>query len=362
MLYFSRTNYKELTSIISCLSNNAKKSEHYDLVLIRLDGIGDYVIWHDTLSSYKKKFIEKRVLLICDNSVRSIAEQEPFFSDIISFRRTDAPMILKCLKRIEADLVINTMRERPWFADICSMAITAKEKLAINTTDKKYLFKRIYNNSYSKLINLSNRYSEVLADEEFTQFVIDKNYKYGSHKLRVNVETPALKSPYVVIAFSSSSIKRNWPLERFVEIINVINSKYNIIITGAGDTDSVGADIILKNVINKNRVINLVNKTTIAQIVAIISNSSLVIGNDSSAVHIAAATGVPSVAIVPGAHYGRFLPYPDDIKMNCKPIVVAAKMECFNCDYRCIFNTTPYECINRVSFEMVKNALNEIIE
>jgi len=53
----------------------------------------------------------------------------------------------------------------------------------------------------------------------------------------------------------------------------------------------------------------LAGKTTIAQLVELIRNASLLIGNDSAAIHMAAATQTPSVCILGGGHYGRFLPY-----------------------------------------------------
>ena len=360
MKYINRTFFKELKGLLSC-SFRSKSESFYDLVIIRLDGIGDYVIWHDTIAAYKTKYPNAKVLFICDKSVHSLANQEEFFSTIISFKRTEVNNLLYTLKKISARTVINPMRERPWFADLTSMAISSSSKIAFERKNNASLFGRIYDRSYSSLFRLGEEESELVANEMFTKSIVDELYNYGCYPLSLKVEIPQINSPYVVVAFSSSTHTRNWPIENFISIINIIPKNNYVVLTGAGDQDMKGAQQIVEGVLDKHRIVNLVNKTSMPQVAAIISHSRLVIGNDSSAVHIAAAVRVPSIAITPGAHYGRFLPYPESIDYHFSPYVVAAKMDCFKCNYNCIYKIVgTYKCIQNVSVEMVCEVLQRL--
>lgn len=63
-------------------------------------------------------------------------------------------------------------------------------------------------------------------------------------------------------------------------------------------------------------------KTSLVELVNLIGQASLLLTNDTSAVHIGAQLGVPTVCIFKGNHYGRFLPYPEEYFPNlsvCTP-------------------------------------------
>ena len=151
---------------------------------------------------------------------------------------------------------------------------------------------------------------------------------------------------------------KNWPIDRFVEVIDGLPGDLKIVLTGAGEYDFFGAQQIENSVCEKKKVINLVNKTSVSEMVALIANALFVLGNDSAAVHIASSVHVPSVVVLSGAEYGRFLPYPESMHLEFAPKVVAFKMECYNCKYNCKHpNKEPFECVRNVSVDMVKNAI-----
>lgn len=55
------------------------KTREADLLLIKLDAIGDFVIWQASLNVYKQEFCGKRVILLCNDLVRPLALQDAFF-------------------------------------------------------------------------------------------------------------------------------------------------------------------------------------------------------------------------------------------------------------------------------------------
>lgn len=369
MKYFAARELVELAGIILCRFWS-RRNKLYDLIIIKNDRIGDYVIWHDTISAYKEKYKGQKVLLICNDTVLSLAKQEDFFTDILSFKLNKikkspiyAYKFFNQLKGYESETVINPIWERTWFADIMTMAIKSKNKVSFLPKVREGRFSHYYDRQYTKLVDCHSCTSEIEADSLFVQKMIKDDYQYGNYPLTVQVASPIKEKKYVAISFSSSALGKNWPLERFVEVINQIPDDYKVVLIGAGVFDQRQAKTIEDNTTDKSRVINLVNKTSVAEMVALIANASFVLGNDSGAVHIAAAVHVPSVAVVPGVEFYRFLPYPKEMNIKYAPRVVANLMKCYNCKYNCIYpDKEPFECIKRVTTEMVVNEMNELIK
>jgi ADP-heptose:LPS heptosyltransferase len=98
----------------------------------------------------------------------------------------------------------------------------------------------------------------------------------------------------------------------------------------------------------------------------LLAGSRFVLANDTGVTHLAAATGTPSVCILGGGHYGRFLPYAALHDRNiAPPQTVIHKMDCFGCDWRCIYKIAtdaPFPCIANVSVDSVWQATRSIIE
>ena len=343
----------------------------YDVVIVRVDALGDYVIWHDAISSYQRRFKGKRVLLVCADLIRPLVEQESFFSVIIDFNRQSVRKfrhflrLMRQLKSIKSSVVLYPCWERHTIGDAIVLQIKSLQKISMQPLGTFNVITKLYNRQYHSLISGNFQQNEISAVEYFTQKVVSPEYKYGYSIFVVSqqeiLSIPAQK--YIVVAFSASSERKTWELEKFVDVLDNIPSKYSIVLTGSGKDDVNNANRIISLANNKGQIVNMVNQTSVVQLVALISHSSLVIGNDSAAVHIAAAVRVKSVCILQGAHFGRFLPYPDDIPFrDYAPSCVFREMECFNCNYHCVFkNQLPFECLKRISAEMVIDKVKELL-
>jgi ADP-heptose:LPS heptosyltransferase len=89
-------------------------------------------------------------------------------------------------------------------------------------------------------------------------------------------------------------------------------------------------------------------------------NARIVISNDTGPAHIAAAVAVPVVCILGGGHYGRFMPYRVEAPTasNLLPIAVSVELDCFGCNWACVYQrgpTEPMRCIKEVTVDHVWN-------
>ena len=159
---------------------------------------------------------------------------------------------------------------------------------------------------------------------------------------------------YLVIAPGASWEGKRWSASNFIELIQYIFERFNLDVVISGSE----AEFELCTRIQKQvpRVINLAGKTNLKEMTGILKGATLVIGNDSSAIHIANAVGTQSICILGGGHFGRFLPYPLEA-FGIKPISLYKKMDCYQCNWRCtmadIF-TDGAPCIEGVSLAQIK--------
>jgi heptosyltransferase II len=132
-----------------------------------------------------------------------------------------------------------------------------------------------------------------------------------------------------------------WPPQRFAEVANQLTKQFdaNLIFFGtAAEADvskAIAADM-------RRAPIDLTGKTAIAELPALLSRCNLFIGNDSGAMHVAAAVGLPIVATFGPTDPSGTAP----ITTRCA--IIREKPHCSPCflrhcpiDHRCMRRITP---------------------
>lgn len=107
---------------------------------------------------------------------------------------------------------------------------------------------------------------------------------------------PLNSSPLVVINPAASKPERSWKPERYIEVIQYLQQRYQariILCGGPSSFDRQLADLIQQHVL----VDDWVGKTRVPQLLALISKAQLVICPDTGPSHMAAALGVPVIAL-----------------------------------------------------------------
>lgn len=342
-----------------------KKKAVYDVVIVRSDAIGDFVIFISVLQAMRQKWKNQKLLLICPSQNKSLAEKMKLTDDVVYFDKEKMETrffyhgrFIWSIKNIYAKEVINPTICHHLTDDLISSVIQADKTIGTKV-EKKGLLNNLCDRYFTDLIEIPNNINEMKSIEYFTQITVDKNFKYTLSDLNpiYSGYTPIVNDPYCVIALSASVKGRIWPKEKVSKVINNIPAKYTIILTGYGDLDMEMAQYITKHFAEKERLINVVNKTSLIDLVCIISKAYLVMGNDSASIHIAASCRVRSICYTPGAHFGRFVPYPNDIpEKEYHPICINHDMGCNGCNYNCKY-VNPMEetlpCLNAIEIDDV---------
>ncbi len=98
-----------------------------------------------------------------------------------------------------------------------------------------------------------------------------------------------------------------WPAQKFAEIAGWLRTQHGI--TSVVNVSSADAEIAfdIRNVLQKVAVIP--DPLNIRELIALIAGSRLLVGNDSGPVHLAAATGMPSVVIYGSTNPAQWHPW-----------------------------------------------------
>ncbi|MEO5721177.1 MAG: glycosyltransferase family 9 protein [Chthoniobacterales bacterium] len=90
-----------------------------------------------------------------------------------------------------------------------------------------------------------------------------------------------------------------------------------------------------------------------ALVAGLIAESRFYLGNDTGALHLAAALGRPAVSIFGGGHWPRFKP------LARRSAVVVQPLPCFGCGWNCLFKDAP--CVREIPVEAVQSALEWLL-
>lgn len=131
-------------------------------------------------------------------------------------------------------------------------------------------------------------------------------------------ETHVPSKRYIVINPAASKPERSWSASRYIEVIRYIKQRgFDVVLTGGpGEHDRELADKILA----ETSCYDLVGKTRLKQLMAVIAKANLALCPDTGPAHMATAVGTPVVALHAVTNPGVSAPYLfQQYVVNCYP-------------------------------------------
>jgi len=180
-----------------------------------------------------------------------------------------------------------------------------------------------------------------LPEVPWIELKISAEKRQKAEEFLVTAGSQAGRARIAVGAGASYGSAKCWPPERFAETLNKLADRNGseVILFGTAGEAAVSAAIVAGL---KRKAVDLTGKTEIAELPAMLSRCNLFIGNDSGAMHVAAAVGLPIVAV-----FGPTDPN-GTVPVTPKCTVVQEKPYCSPCflrhcptDHRCMKAVTP---------------------
>ncbi len=342
------------------------------VLVIKTDAIGDYVLFRNYIEVVKNAecFKGYQIDLLGNEVWKEIAlKYDAQFIADFSFCKPielyEAPLkILKLgwqLFRKNYAVVLQPTYTRNLIVDGLAGFTSAKKVIGFesDTVVLQQKFKRRTDKFYTRRLSLpASVYFEFERTRYFFEEVLGQPVELKGPSLDVN-----RNERNGVIIFPGAGVsKRGWEPSNFAALIRLImqNSTQPVFVTGGPAEKAIG-DYLTEN-LPPGSFTNLIGKTSLPELIELTGSAALIISNESSAIHIAAATGTPSICILGGGHYGRFAPYPDH--MAFKPVCVYEKMPCYFCDWFCKFKTEenePFPCLGNIPLSEVWRSTKELL-
>lgn len=301
------------------------------LLIIRLDAIGDYLLFRNFLSVIRasRKYKDYEITL-CGNIVwKDLSEtldrnliDEFIWLDRGKFYK-DISYKFNFLKKIRSkgfEIVISATYSREiLYDDLIVNSSRAKRKIGSEGSKDSYVkWKRnlFTDKYYTKLISISGSdIFEFNYNQNFWEIILEEPIEIKAPQINPSEISPDFipSTPFVVLFPGASRKEKIWSYNNFKEIAEFLIKEYsyNIVLTG-GEKEKENS-LKLSNSLPSERVFNLTSKTTLPSLAKIISESGLLISNDTAAVHLATSVKKTFVCLSNGERFGRFHPYPPEI-------------------------------------------------
>ena len=366
--------------ITDYLAKKYSKIEKNNLLLIRLDAIGDYILFRNFIKILKKskRYKDYNITLVGNIAWKSIAKEldSKYIDNFIWIDRGNFEKNFvyryKKLKEISSkgyDIVINPTYSRCFFADDSIVkVVNSIEKIGSigDLSNIKKWQKNISDNYYTKLLPAKNEIMfEFYRDKEFFECLLGEkiDIKKPFIKLKPKKLDFNLPNNYAILFIGASTSFRKWNIKNFVEVGKYLKNKYGYeIVLCGGPGDLKDADEFSK--FTDYSYIDLVGKTSLIDFMYVIYNGNLMIANETSAPHFAVALERTNVFVISnGNHFGRFTPYPKEMFSSYYPIYhpeIEKNLE----DYKKLSNRYGYGSrlnINKISVFKVISKIDEVL-
>tara|TARA_Y100000310_G_scaffold237424_1_gene240704 strand:- start:3170 stop:4225 length:1056 start_codon:yes stop_codon:yes gene_type:complete len=323
------------------------------ILWIRPDSIGDAVLSASMLRPLSAKFNKSKIHVVCQHNLRSFYEASPYVDKVIDFEeerlinsQSYREKLIEQITKNNYKLSLNSVRSPTDITDFFQEHNGAAYRTDFNSSVGRFSTPRLELESHKDFIKSLGCASGPLTPTLWIPHVCvlfaEKLFK--DHNLdpsRTVVLAPGVqKSPHWNVSPWGPVLRSPRIYNHYCRALESLCEEEDLTVVVVGtekDRPTVNAN--LKNF--KGKVVDIVGKTSILQMAAIIKKSRLLVGGDSAAAHIACAVETPNAIVLGGGHYRRFFPY------SKWTYCAVLYLDCFGCDWDCK-HPRPY-CIQNVS-------------
>ena len=340
------------------------------LLVVRMDGIGDMVLFAKALDHYAEAFgidAGDITVLGCDSwgpvadavfaGSRVITLNEHAFAKNPFYRFKISLMV----RRLNAAAAVNDAYfRRALMADslvwLSGAPRTVSSRPYVSEkTRPEYTW---YLSQISEIIDTGPYPShEILRHFEFVSKVAGREIPPQAPQIDWREGPESLVpegEPYIVLNPGSNEPGRRWPFAAFTQIAaRALDGMMRVVLVGSRSQKP--DDEELSKLTARPGVIDLFGKTDLPQLMDVMKGAACVLSNDTGPAHLSIAMGAPTVVVVGGGHYGCFVPYPKAVcPANAR--FVSEPMECYHCFWRChkrADSQASFPCIADISVDAV---------
>lgn len=319
-----RSEQKQVQSVLRqfdewrLLLEQLPKQNHHQqkLAIVRLDDIGDYLLWRNFLKVYKasERFKGYEITLIGNVVWKSIFEA--YDSDAVDksiwvdkhqyFASPDYRMQLwQVIRNQRFSTIVCPSRSRPLLLDdMMLLAADAPTRIAAHNSFEAGKWNSISDALYNEHFTKATNGHEWHFNRAFAALIAESNIQI--ERIFLPVESGRLLKKNQVICFIGAAAKsKTWPLAYWVELVKLLQqNSYDVLLSG-GKNEMPVADKIVAATEAKS----IVGQTNLVETLQAISGAEAIITGDTMAAHAAVSFNKPTVILANGVNAKRFVAY-----------------------------------------------------
>lgn len=289
------------------------------VLIIRLDDIGDYLLFRNQLRMYKRspRWKDYVITLLGNSSWKTIFSEfdASGVDDTVWVDKNEylasAPYrsnVWEGLRQGGFGTVIAPSRTRPLLLDdLCMLAAAPLRNMGSANNHLHARWNQISDSLYQQVFTPpDSMVHEFDFNAQFTAWASGINYEGRGPRLDSSFD-PLHPGSYIVCFVGASVRSKRWPVKRWIEFIELFrrHSSSTVILAGNKAEEVEMARIIRE----RTGAESIAGTVSLLELLRWVAGAQAVLTNDTMAAHLSASLNRPTVIIANGAYYPRFTEY-----------------------------------------------------
>lgn len=349
----------------SITSERLSQIDARHICVIKPSAFGDIVQSLPVLSTLRSRFPQARLAWVVKRQWAELIEGHRDLDELIAFDPSAGfaawRSFLRDLRSRQFDLVLDL--QGLFRTGVMTWATRAPIRVGLETArEGANLACNCVLPGTSKLVPAHARYRRVAEaiDPGLSVFeprlpLRDEHVEWARTQLR------PLASPRVALHIGAAWPTKRWPVGKFAAVAMLAVQHFNaslVLVGGPGDARDGQALEGMLDETSRSRTVNLIGKSSLAQLMAVLANVDLMVSNDSGPMHLAAALNTPTLGIFTCTDPDRSGPGGQGHEMVSTQVICRASYR-KRCPYR---GSQHMACLEELDVERVWQSCRALLE
>ena len=332
------------------------------ILIIKLGAMGDLILSVPSFRMVQNRFSDASLTLIVDKKLAPLIAESPYLRDVILVHRkrlSNFLYLLKIAKRIRKegfDVSID-LQNTKWTYLLAFLGGIPKRfgfsrgKLGflLNRPDKTF---EIEDAPVRHQYRILSKIGVKEIDETLELWPKEACFQKINDLFKVLKSDSNTQIIGFVVGSSPKWETKRWPVKNFSKLAEKFleNSNIRIILLGSAEDRMIAKDF---GSFPENRLLNLIGKTSLEELVCVISKLNLLVTGDTAPLHIACAVNVSLVALFGPTDSKRHMP------PNSRATVLSKHLPCQPCYNEICKEKETLACLTHISVNEVLEACKE---
>lgn len=338
-----------------------------NILFVQLGFLGDVILSSPVISNLKREFSEAKITVLTTPLAKDLVLYHPDVAEVITFDKRKSESGLKGLISLAKKLKSKNFSQvysahKSWRTSLLLFLSGIKKRYGFKEAKGRFLYTKVSSRSEYKhdvLRNLALLKNIGISPEDCIQDMtlgISSQCQKEADELIKEISD---KKKLIAIAPGSVWATKRWTPKGFADVCNLLSRDYEFCLIG-GPSDKESADEIMS--LSNAKILNLVGKCSLLTSGAIISQSALLLTNDSAPLHMGSALKIPTVAIfcatIPEFGYGPWRNENRIIEvknLDCRPCGRHGGNICPTGTKACQINISPLKVVEAIKELLTRN-------